>query len=304
MSYAELQVSSNFSFLRGASHPHELAVAANEHGHYAFAITDRNTLSGIVRAYSRLKKLKDCRTRLIVGCRLDLSDGESLLCYPTNRKAYGNLTQLLTLGRRRAEKGECILELADVIHHAEGQHFILPFPQVLSHSAKAHIERCSDLFRGNIHLALANSWRGDDTRWIRIVAEHARTLALPVVATNDVLYHSAERKMMQDVLTCIREKCTIAEAGFLLDANAERHLKSPQRMAELFAAWPDALAATIEIADRCRFSMDELRYEYPEEIVEPGLSPLKICAAALSPALTSDIRRAFPPPSANKLNMN
>ena len=270
--YSELQVSSNFSFLRGASHPQELVAAAGEYGHYAIALTDRNTLSGIVLAHSTLKKTNNCRTRFIVGCRLDFSNGQSLLCYPTTRKAYGNLTQLLTLGRRRASKGECILELTDVADYAEGQHFILPFPQVLTVSAQTHAERCADLFRGNLHLALTHSCRGDDRQWIRAIAAFARSLSLPTVVTNDVLYHEPGRKMLQDVVTCIREKCTLREAGFRLEANAERHLKPPWEMARIFEAWPEALEATTEIADRCRFSLDELRYEYPEEIVEPGIS--------------------------------
>jgi len=270
--YAELQVSSNFSFLRGASHPQELVAAAYEYGHEAIALTDRNTLSGIVLAHSTLKKMVAHRTRFIVGCHLDLSDGESILCYPTNRKAYGNLTQLLTLGRRRVEKGECVLKLTDVVNYAEGQHFILPFPQVLTDSASTHIQRCIELFRGSLHLALTHSYRGDDKQWIRTVADFARSLSIPIVATNDVLYHCPERKMLQDVMTCIREKCTLSEAGFRLDANAERHLKPLREMAQIFKAWPEAIEATIEIADRCRFSLDELRYEYPEEIVEPGVS--------------------------------
>jgi error-prone DNA polymerase len=272
MQYAELQVLSNFSFLRGASHPQELANAANEYHHHAIALTDRNTLSGIVLAHSTLKKVKELHTRFIVGCRLDLMNGESLLCYPTNRRAYGNLTQLLTLGRRRATKGECSLELTDVADYSEGQHFIIPFPQVLTESARTHIQSCADLFRGNVYLALTHSYRGDDKQWIRTVAGFARSSAIPIVATNDVLYHEPERKMLQDVVTCIREKCTLTEAGFRLEANAERHLKPPQVMARLFAAWPEALEATIEIADRCRFSLDELRYEYPQEIITPGMS--------------------------------
>ncbi len=272
MLYAELQVSSNFSFLRGASHPQELVNAANEYRHHAIALTDRNTLSGIVLAHSTLKKAKELHTRFVVGCRLDLTNGESILCYPSNRKAYGNLTRLLTLGRRRADKGECFLELADVADYAEGQNFILPFPQVLTESARAHMQRCTDLFRGNIHLALTHSCRGDDKQWIRAVAGFARSLAIPTVVTNDVLYHEPGRKMLQDVVTCIREHCTLAEAGFRLTANAERHLKTPQVMARLFAEWPEALEATVEIADRCRFSLDELRYEYPEEIITPGMT--------------------------------
>lgn len=272
MQFAELQVSSNFSFLRGASHPQELVNAANEYRHLAIALTDRNTLSGMVLAHSTLKKIKELHTRLVVGCRIDLTNRESILCYPKNRKAYGNLTRLLTLGRRRASKGECFLELDDVVDYSEDQHFILPFPQVLTESARTHIQRCSDLFRGSLHLALTHSCRGDDKQWIRTVAGFARSLSIPIVATNDALYHYPGRKMLQDVVTCIREKCTLAEAGFRLDANAERHLKPPQVMTQIFSEWPDALEATIEIADQCRFSLDELRYEYPEEIITPGMS--------------------------------
>ncbi|HWD99541.1 MAG TPA: PHP domain-containing protein, partial [Bryobacteraceae bacterium] len=258
--YAELQVISNFSFLRGASHPQELMAAAHEYGHYAIALTDRNTLSGIVLAHSTLKKMSAGGARFIVGCRLDFSNGESLLCYPSNRKAYGRLTQLLTLGRRRAGKGECVLELADIADYAEGQCFVLPFPQVLNDAARAHIQHCADSFRGNLYLALTHFYRGDDKQWIRTVADFARSLSIPTVVTNDILYHHPERKMLEDVVTCIREKCALTEAGFRLDANAERYLKSPQEMARIFKAWPDALEATIEIADRCGFSLDELRY--------------------------------------------
>jgi error-prone DNA polymerase len=270
--YAELQVASNFSFLRGASHPQELVNAANQYRHHAIALTDHNTLSGIVLAHSTLKKMEGCRTRLIVGCCLDLSDGNSILCYPTDRQAYGRLTRLLTLGRRRAEKGECLLHFDDVVKFAEGQQFILPFPRVLTESVRAHIERCARLFHGNLHLAITHSCRGDDKQWIRTVAAFARPLSIPLVVTNDVLYHVPDRKMLQDVVTCIREKCTLSEAGFRLDANAERHLKPPRVMAQLFSEWPEALDATVEIANRCQFSMDELKYEYPEEIVTPGLS--------------------------------
>lgn len=272
MRYAELQVSSNFSFLRGASHPQELVTLAHAQGHEAVALTDRNTLSGMVLAHSALKKMGGASTRLIVGCRLDLRHGESLLCYPRHRQAYGRLTRLLTLGRRRAEKGECWLDLADVAEHASGQHFIVPFPQVLNESTRLHLTQCADLFRGQLHLALTDSARGDDRQWRQTVAAFARSLKIPLVVTNDVLYHDPERKMLQDVLTCIREHCTLREAGFRLAANAERHLKPPRTMAKLFAEWPDALAATVEIAGQCRFSLDELRYEYPEEVITPGLT--------------------------------
>lgn len=270
--YAELQITSNFSFLRGASHSQELANAANEYGLHGFALTDRNTLSGVILAHSTIQKLSNRSTRFIVGCRLDLRNGESLLCYPKNRKAYGRLTQLLTLGRRRAQKGECLIDLSDVAEYSEDQHFILPFPWVLTAQAQTHIERCRDLFSGNLHLALTHSCRGDDRRWIAAVAEYGTSRKLPLVVTNDVLYHDPARKMLQDVVTCIREKCTLAEAGFRLNANAERHMKPPHIMQQLFAEWPQAIEATIDIADRCHFSINELRYEYPEEIVTPGMT--------------------------------
>src|SRR5688572_24151387 len=273
--YAELQVSSNFSFLRGASHPQELVAVAAQLGYNAIAITDRDTLSGIVLAYSFLKQNPHAGTRFIVGCRLDLSNRSSILCYPINRAAYGRLTRLLTLGKRRAGKGKCDLTLTDVAEHSEDQHFIIPFPEVLTGSVVEHIKTCAAMFRRNIHLALTHSCRGDDKRWIKTVAEYARSIGIPTVVTNDVLYHSPERKVLQDVLTCIREKCTLDEAGFRLQANAERFLKSPDEMSGLFSAYPDAMEAALEIADHCRFSLNELRYEYPDEIVEPGLLPFE-----------------------------
>ncbi|HEU0141528.1 MAG TPA: error-prone DNA polymerase [Bryobacteraceae bacterium] len=270
--YAELQASSNFSFLRGASHPRELMAAAALSGLKAIALTDRDTLSGIVLAHSFLKQNPTSGTRFIVGCRLDLANGASLLCYPTDRAAYGRLTRLLTLGKRRAAKGTCDLSLADVAEYSEGQRFILPFPYALNEAAAGHIRTCAAMFPGRVHLALTHSCRGDDRRWIQIVAEFARDIGIPAVVTNEVLYHSRERKPLQDVVTCIREGCTLRDAGFQLQANAERDLKSPRQMHQLFSAYPDALEATLEIADACRFSLDELRYEYPEEIVEPGVS--------------------------------
>jgi error-prone DNA polymerase len=273
--YAELQVSSNFSFLRGASHPQELMEAAAVSGLKAIALTDRDTLSGVVLAHSFLKQNPDSGTRFILGCRLDLSNGASLLCYPTNRASYGRLTRLLTLGKRRAAKGACDLSLADVAEHSEGQQLILPFPAVLNEAAAVHIRTCAAMFPGRVHLALTHSCRGDDRRWIQTVAGFARTTGVPTVVTNDVLYHARERKPLQDVVTCIREGCMLRDAGFRLQANAERDLKSPKQMRQLFSAYPDALEATLEIADACRFSLDELRYEYPEEIVEPGMSPFQ-----------------------------
>ena len=260
--YAELQVTTNFSFLRGASHPDELVLSAAALGHQAIAITDRNSFAGIVRAHHAAKEVG---IRLVVGCRLDLRDGTSLLAYPADRAAYGRLTRLLTLGKRRAPKGECHLDYADVVAHGEG-HIVV----ILSPDAAARV--AAD-FAGRAYLAVHHLYRGDDMRRLARLAALGEAVGLPLVAVNDVLYHLPERRPLQDVLTCIREGCTIAEAGYRLAANAERHPKLPEEMARLFRGREDAVERTLEIVERCRFSLDELRYEYPEEPVPEGMTP-------------------------------
>jgi error-prone DNA polymerase len=260
--YAELQAASNFSFLRGASHPDELVLTAAALGHQAIAITDRNSVAGLVRAH---QAARTARIRLVVGVRLDLTDGTSLLAYPQDRAAYGRLTRLLTLGKRRAPKGECHLEYADVVTYGEGQIIVALPPDDGSGDIAALATRIAADFRDRAYLAAHHLYRGDDAgRLARLAAIAAKT-GLPLVAMGDVLYHVPERRPLQDVLTCIREHCTIAEAGFRLAANAERHLKPPAEMMRLFRGCKDALAKSLEIAGRCTFSLDELRYEYPEE---------------------------------------
>src|SRR5215831_8161479 len=263
--YAELQVTTNFSFLRGASHPDELVVTAAALGHRAIAITDRNSLAGIVRAHHAAKEVG---IRLVIGCRLDLRDGTSLLAYPTDRAAYGRLTRLLTLGKRRAPKGECHLDYGNVVAHGAGQ-IIVVLPSGDPHLAA----RVAEDFRGRAYLAVHHLYRGDDARRLARLAALGEAGGLRLVATNDVLYHVPERRPLQDVLTCIREGCTIAEAGYCLAANAERHLKLPQEMMRLFRGHEDAVERSLEIVERCRFSLDELRYEYPEEPVPEGQMP-------------------------------
>src|ERR1700747_2183777 len=262
MIYAELQVTTNFSFLRGAAHPDELVVTASALGYQAIAITDRNSLAGVVRAHHAAKEVG---LRLVVGCRLDLHDGTSLLAFPEDRAAYGRLTRLLTLGKRRAPKGECHLDYADVVAHSEGQIVV-----ILSPDAAA---RLAANFRGRAYLAAHHLYRGDDMRRLARLAALGEAAGLPLVAVNDVLYHLPERRPLQDLLTCIREGCTIGEAGYRLAANAERHLKLPDEMARLFRGHEDAVERTLEIVERCRFSLDELRYEYPEEPVPEGMTP-------------------------------
>src|SRR5215831_18795191 len=263
--YAELQVTTNFSFLRGASHPDELVLTAAALGHQAIAITDRNSFAGIVRAHHAAKEIG---IRLVVGCRLDLCDGTSLLAYPTDRTAYGRLTRLLTLGKRRALKGECHLDYADVVAHGDGQIVI-----VLPSGTAEFASRVAADFAGRAHLAVHNLYRGDDMRRLARLTALSQATGLPLVVVNDVLYHVPERRPLQDVLTCIREGCTIREAGYRLAANAERHLKPAQEMVRLFRGHEHAVERSLEIVERCRFSLDELRYEYPEEMVPDGRSP-------------------------------
>jgi error-prone DNA polymerase len=268
--YTELQVTSNFSFLRGGSHPEELAVTAAALGHAAFAVTDCNSLAGIVRGH---KAAKEAGIRFIPACRLDLRDGMSLLCFPTDRAAYGLLSRLLTLGKRRAPKGECHLDYADVAAHGAGQIVVALAPDELDDAFRTFLSRLAADFSGRAYLAAQHLYRGDDAKRLKRLGDLAASHRLPLVATNDVLYHVPERRVLQDVLTCIREGCTIAAAGFRLNANAERHLKPEAEMRRLFRDHEAAVTRTCEIAERCRFSLDELRYEYPDEIVPAGRTP-------------------------------
>jgi error-prone DNA polymerase len=271
--YAELQVTTNFSFLRGGSHAEELVAQAKHLGLMALAITDRNTLAGAVRAHIAGK---DMGLKVIVGSRLDLVEDISLLCYPQNRSAYGRLCSLLTIGQRRAEKGRCILTLADVTRHQEGMIFIIVPP---SGFPDAHFEeqtrQIGAAIKAPLHLAATMLYSGRDRARLNLLAALAYVHKTPLVATNDVLYHHHDRRPLQDVLTCIREKCTIHEAGFRLAANAERHLKPPEEMAHLFRGHEYAIAHTISIAEACAFSLDELRYEYPDEPVPEGTTAQK-----------------------------
>jgi error-prone DNA polymerase len=269
--YAELAVTTNFSFLRGASHPGELVATADALGHAAIAITDRNSLAGVVRAFDAWKKRK--ALKLIVGVRLVTVDGLEILAYPTDREAYARLCRLLTDGKHKAKRPEhtqCHLTFEDILAASEGQILVAVPPEELTSEFTQRLERLARTAPGRSYLAGAHRYRGDEPRRLGALEALGRRTGTPLVATNDVHYHTPARRPLADVLTCIREKCTIHEAGFRLAANAERHLKPPAEMARLFAAHPDAIARTVEIADACRFSLDDLKNEYPDEPVPPG----------------------------------
>jgi error-prone DNA polymerase len=321
--YAELAVATNFSFLRGASHAHELVATADELGCFAIGIADRNSFAGVVRAYD---EAKNRAIKLVVGTRLVTVDGFEVLAYPTDRAAYGRLCRLLTAGNLKARKGECHLTFEQILSACDGQMLIAlppltlfsaPHPEVPARSAglegcqrrlsglhpsrlaiarrrRAYTRlwlapqgegheasltadnftaRLATLVRaapGRTFLAGVHYHRGDEPRRLGLLAELGAQIGAPLVAVNDVLYHAPERRPLSDVLTCVREKCTIAEAGLRLAVNAERHLKSPAEMGRLFARFPDAIARTVEIAKACTFSLGELKYEYPDEPVPEG----------------------------------
>ena len=278
MNYAELQVTSNFSFLRGGSHPGELVEQAAKLGYTKIAITDRNTLAGIVRGHVAAKKHG---ISFIPACRLDLLDGPSLLAYPTDKEAYARLSGLLTIGNLRAEKGECHLYRADVYQHRKGMKFIVVPPDTLNETFEFEaifpqaLKEYREAFGAELHIALLRSYFSNDAKKFFRLSQLSRQLGILLVATNDVYYHERERRELQDVLTCVREKCTIGEAGFKLHRNAERFLKPIEEMHRLFAHYPEAIEKAKEIADACTFSLDELKYIYPEEINPGARAPMQ-----------------------------
>ncbi|HWV53171.1 error-prone DNA polymerase [Pseudorhodoplanes sp.] len=263
--YAEFGVTSNFSFLRAASHPEELVEQAKALGLAAIGIADRNSVAGVVRAHVMAKERN---MRLVVGARLVFADGTpDILAYPSDRAAWGRLTQLLSCGKRRAEKGDCILHLSDLIARIEGLNLIvMPPARIDERKLSTLITRLKQhAAKRSLWLAASFLYRGDDHRRMARLARIATGNLIPLIATNDVLYHEPWRRMLQDIVTCIREHVTIDQAGRLLTLNAERHLKAPQEMARLFADYPDTITQTKRLLDRCHFSLDEMQHDYPYE---------------------------------------
>ncbi|NQU20264.1 MAG: error-prone DNA polymerase [Candidatus Nealsonbacteria bacterium] len=281
MPYAELHAKTNFSFLEGASHPDELVRRAGELEYAAVAVMDLNSLAGVVRAHGAAKGLG---VKLLVGAEITPVDAPPVVLLATDRAAYGRLARLITRGRRRAEKGECRISFDDVAEHARGliaavtPHSSLPTPHSppsTIHHPPSTISRYRDVFGDRCYLLAELHYGPDDRRRLGQLTDLSRRLGVPLVAAGDVHYHVASRQALHDVLVAIRSGTTVAATGDHLFSNAQRHLKSPRAMAELFAEVPEAIRRTVEIADRCTFSLDELRYEYPEELAPQGQTPIE-----------------------------
>ncbi|MCP4250907.1 MAG: error-prone DNA polymerase [bacterium] len=326
--YAELHCLTNFSFLRGASHPEELVERAVELGYRALAVTDRNSLAGVVRTHVAAKR---AGLRLIVGAEIVPVDAPPVVLLAPDRAAYGRLSRLITVGRRRAAKGDCRIRFDDLADHAEGlialcavgpdgaemrspaeaadageadpvrpdlggiglrsgpvwcrnhgsaaqTHATLRMLPPIAGGTQAdtvrYLHRYREVFGDRAYLLAELCYGQDDAETLARLAGLARETNLPLVAANDVHYHVEPRRYLHDVLTCIRHRCTLADAGRRLLPNARRHLLEPADLARRFATQPDAIARTVAIADRCTFSLDELQYEYPQELCPDGQEPI------------------------------
>lgn len=276
MRYTELHTTTNFTFLRGASHPEEMVEQAAAYGYDAIAITDRNTFAGIVRGHVAAKQ---CGIRMIPACRLDLLDGPSLLAFPTDIQAYATISNLLTVGNLRTEKGKCDLYKADVYAHALGSMFVVLPPASLNEvfefdsGFKEAVAEYREALGASLFIAAVRTFGGEDAKQLYHISKLAKHFGMPLVATNDVHYHHPKRRELQDIVTCVREKCTIQQAGFRLHPNAERYLKPEAEMLRLFRQYPDAIRQTQVIAEACVFSLDELKYQYPKELTREGRTP-------------------------------
>ncbi|MFY9256990.1 MAG: PHP domain-containing protein, partial [Fuerstiella sp.] len=281
--YAELHCRTNYSFLEGASHADELVAAAKAQGHTALAITDRNTLAGVVRAHVAAR---EAGLKLLIGAEIVPEDGAAAVLLATDRAAYGRLSQLITVGRRRAPKGECRLKISDIAEYSEGllccvplstesqQRFSNTFqPAANAEVSERQLQQYQTIF-GDRCYALAELHRGPNDaarldRWLKL----CHRLNLPIAAANDVHYHETARRPLHDVVTAIRCGKSLQQLGHELHPNGERYLKPAAELLKQFFGRQELLQRTIEIANRCHFSLDELRYEYPEEIVPDGFTP-------------------------------
>ena len=293
--FAELVAATNYSFLRGASHPSDMVGRALELGMAGIGIADRNSVAGVVRAWIALNgacerakvALDEIDFRLIVGARLVFADATpDIIAYPATRQGWGRLTRLLTIGNRRAEKGNCILHFADLLEHVQDLLLI-----VLADEGEEYLlRRLAKERPGAVWLGAAMPRAGNDRRQLAKLQRLAERVGVPLLATNDALYALPGDRPLHDVVTCIREGVAIQQAGRLLAANAERHLKSPQEMAQLFRDCPEAVAESLRLLERIHFRLDELRYEYPHEPVPEGWTP----QSWLEHLVMADANRRFP----------
>ena len=295
MTYVELQVTSHYSFLRGAASPEELFAAAALLGYPALGITDRNTVGGLVRG---LRGAEATGIRLVAGCRLDLMDGNSLLVWPEDRAAWSRLTRLLTEGkkridRRKGEKGQCFLHWEDVAAWGDGLVAAL-IPDEADRVAETGLAQMADIFGRRAHLALTHRRRPGEAARFHALAELAERFGVRPLATGDVLYDSPDKRILQDVVTAIRHKCTIDELGFRRERFADRHLKSSFEMERRFRDYPDAIRATADIAERCQFSLRELSYQYPDEVVMSARTPQEALERLTWDALGSKFPEGIP----------
>jgi len=275
--YAELMATSNFSFLRSGSHPEELVSAAMALGLTGIGIADRNSFAGVVRGYVAHRDLREQHPgfRYVVGVRLVFADGApDVIAYPSDREAYGRLCRLLSRANLRAEstKGNPVVRFADLEEFAEGQLLILHLDERRWEQTAEYLQRLAARAPGRVWLAAAATFRGNDRARLNRLAHIAAETGVPLLAVNDVLYHEPDRRIVHDVVTCIREHLTLETAGRRLQQNAERHLKPAHEMVRLFADHPEALAETQRLLARIGFSLDQLRYNYPTETIGNGES--------------------------------
>src|SRR5476651_86496 len=282
MQYAELQVTTNYSFLRSGSHPREFVEQAIALGHNAIGITDRNTLAGVVRAFSAIREFyeetaipEEDWIKLLVGARLETIDGYSLLAYPMNIEGYKRLSRMLTQGNRRAAKGECDLTFADLEEFSEDLiAIVLPPREIEDPDFHCKLRKLARLYGDRCYLAGSMLFRGNDAWRLAYLDNLATQMKVRFVAANDVHYHVPERRALHDVITAIRLTCTVEELGFRRFASAERHLKEPEEMYRLFHKHPHAVDRIQEIIERCNFSLGELRYQFLDEQAD-GETPMQ-----------------------------
>lgn len=285
--FAELHTTTNFTFLEGASHPEDYVRRAKELELEAIAITDRNSLAGVVRAYAEAEKIGQ---RIIIGAELLLTDEQCLVALPTDRNAYGRLCRLISLGRQRAEKGQCLFGPEDVLEWSKGIIFILIAPEKIDAIFKVQLRYWADALGDNFYLAAENLCQGHDEVRLAQLHDVAKTCSVPLVATNHAMMHIPQNREVADILTCIREHCTIEQAGKRLQKNAERHLKSTNEMLRLFKGYESAVKNSQKISSQINFSLGELKYEYPDE-VSNGQEP----QVELERLITQEIPVRYPP---------